>query len=148
MARLQTISGGVLGAGGTVALRQTMDTQDGQPNNFLGEPNSIQGRLSRPSVIYGLGGGLLSGALVYADRERYIDTPDMLDGVFEGLMYSGIPAGVASAVFPAEASQESSTSTQAVQQRISKSEFQDAGGEMKEEKGGTSDTSDMYAPAE
>lgn len=125
MATLQTAAGGVLGAGGTTALYKTMDMQDGEPNNLLGDPDSITGRLSRPSVLFGLGGGLFSAGMWYLDNERIVNTPDALDGLWQGMVYGGVPAGAAAALFPAEGEEEEAqTETQTM--TLSRKDFEDA----------------------
>lgn len=51
------IGGGITGVGGTVALREFADVQMGP---LLGTAGTTLGRISTPSVAYGLGTGLLA----------------------------------------------------------------------------------------
>lgn len=95
------VGGGVSGVGGVVALRETVDVLGGQQTTLVGEPGTTLGRLSRPSVAWGLGGGSLGALWWGLDAMTGVDMiPDLAAdfGLWWGL--TGIPAGLASALMP------------------------------------------------
>lgn len=95
---LPAIGGGGLGVAAPAALREFADVQDGQQFSLLGQPGSTIGRLTRPSVAWGLGMGSLTGLLWWADAG-----PSMLEDFYLAHTVTAIPAGAASAALPVEA---------------------------------------------
>jgi hypothetical protein len=92
-------TGGVLGAAGTFAVRETLDhDSNGNPRNLAGASSDTLGALTYPSVLYGLGGGALATGLWWMDANRYIDAPAMLDDVLPSFAVTGVPAGAVSAL--------------------------------------------------
>lgn len=81
--RVQQFAGGGAGLGGTLAIRQYMD-----------EPG--QGRLMQPSVLYGLGTGVLASAMWWAD----IDVPLIADEFWASHAMTALPSGMFMAAFP------------------------------------------------
>jgi len=89
MARLQQTAGGAFGLGGTLAARQ-----------FLDQPG--QNRFTQPSVLFGLGTGVLASALWYTG----LDTVTPLSDEFWGShAMSSIPTGMFFLAFPKQANQ-------------------------------------------
>jgi len=87
MARLQQFAGGAFGAGGTIALRETLD-----------EPG--QDTFKQPSTIFGVGTGLAAAGLWLGHEFGIVETP-VLDQDFwgahaitatpTGLLFSRLP---------------------------------------------------------
>lgn len=97
---LPIVGGGGVGVAAPAALREFADVQNGQPFSIIGDdPTSVVGRLSRPSVAYGLVGGTLSGLLWMADVG-----PSALQEFYIGHTLTALPAGAASAALPVEGS--------------------------------------------
>jgi len=90
MARLQQYAGGAFGAGGTISARQFLD-------------EAGQNRLTQPSVLFGLGTGVLAGALWFTD----VETPVFRDEFWASHAMTAIPTGAFYAAFP----KKSGTST-------------------------------------
>lgn len=88
MAQLQRFVGGGTGLGGSLASRQ-----------FFDEPG--QNRFLQPSVIYGLGTGVLAGTLWWTD----IDTPVIEDDFWASHALTAIPTGAFFAAFPKRSNQ-------------------------------------------
>lgn len=86
MATLKTVAGGGLGAGGTVLARTQLD-----------DPS--RDRYTQPSVLYGLGTGLLASGLFMADNVGVLDAPLGSD-FWASHAITATPAGVFSAAFP------------------------------------------------
>lgn len=106
------IGGGVVGVGAPVALREFADVQNGKEVSLLGdEPDSPLSRATRPSVIWGVGAGMLSGLLWALDVG-----PSSFRDFYLTHTLTGIPTGVASALLPKTAA-ETSGSSQATPQR-------------------------------
>lgn len=102
MAMLQPAAGGVLGVGGTVALREMFD-QDG---GLMGDQGTLLDRVTRPSVIYGVGSGAVAGALWYLDDSRMMNTTlgPIDNSLYATYSLTGVSSGAASALFPVDAS--------------------------------------------
>lgn len=96
---LPTVGGGAVGVAAPAALREFADLQDGQPFSLVGDPSSAVGRLTRPSVAYGLGMGALSGLLYLGGIG-----PDTLEEFYLAHSLTALPAGAVSAALPKEAS--------------------------------------------
>jgi len=92
------LGGAGVGVGAPVALREFADVQDGQEMSLLGSPGSLEARLTRPSVLWGLGAGTVTGALWFMDVG-----PSWLQEFALGHALSGVPAGAVSAAFPVSA---------------------------------------------
>ena len=142
MATLEQLSGGVLGVGGTVALREFADIENGQERHFMGAPGSVEARLTTPSAAFGLGSGALAGALWYADKNRIADTTPF--GVDRSLWASwavtALASGVTTAIFPKHGSGSTGgASSQSVSSSMAPADTAPAGG--------GSDSSGDYAPA-
>lgn len=84
MATLEKAAGGVAGGGGTVALRQ-----------FLDKPTNTWWK--QPSVMYGLGTGLLGAGVWWAGNNRMINVPMSASDFFGGHAATALPAGLISA---------------------------------------------------
>lgn len=95
---VQRAAGGGAGLGGTLAARQ-----------FLDEPG--QTRLRQPSVLFGLGTGLLGAALWYTD----IDTPVVDDDFWISHAMTSVPTAAFFAAFP---KQSGKTTVQQVQEAL------------------------------
>lgn len=89
MARLQQFAGGALGAGGTIAVRET-----------LGAPD--YGRWRQPSVLFGLGTGALATGLWYTNRSGRFETPVVGEDFWGAHALTSVPAGLLYAALPAE----------------------------------------------
>lgn len=138
MARLESYAGGVTGVGGTVALRQTMDKKGG----LLGDPGSLLDRLTRPSVIYGVGTGALAGGLYWMDENRRADTtPFGIDNTFWGThALTGVTSGTVSALLPATVSPDGTnggTQTVTRDRTMTRKDQKPAGGSEPEDAGGS-----------
>jgi hypothetical protein len=79
----QRVAGGAFGAGGTLGARQILD-----------EPG--QNRYTQPSVLFGLGTGVLAGALWYTD----VETPVVTDDFWASHAMTALPSGALSLLFP------------------------------------------------
>jgi hypothetical protein len=89
MARLQQFAGGAFGAGGTIALRETLDTPG-------------QSAFRQPSTIFGLGTGLAAAGLYLGHRVGAVDTP-VLDQDFWGAhALTALPTGLLFSQVPKE----------------------------------------------
>jgi len=148
MATLESIGGGITGTGGTVALRETLDKNGG----LLGQAGSIEERVTRPSVLYGAGTGLVAAGLWYLDDTRRMNTtPFGIDNMFWAThALSGIASGVASAIFPADTQTgggggNGSTQTRARRPGTPQARLEPAGGSEPEDAGGSGDG--RYDPA-
>ena len=96
MARLQQFAGGAFGAGGTIALRETLDTPG-------------QSALRQPSTIFGLGTGLAAAGLYVGNRFGLVDTP-VLDQDFWGAhALTALPTGL---LFSQVPKQQGATTTE------------------------------------
>lgn len=144
MARLESYAGGATGLGGTVALRQTMDSKGG----LLGEPGTTLDRATRPSVVYGVGSGLLSAALWWLDEKGTDTTPGGIDNAFWAThSLTALPSGAVSALLPVSAqSGDGSTQTVTRKSSMSRRDQQPAGGSAPRDAGGNSNSD--YNPAE
>lgn len=100
------IGGGVVGVGVPVTLRETLDMQDGQPFALVGEPGSIEHRLTRPSVAYGLGAGSLTGLLWMMGVG-----PRALEDFYLAHTLTAVSAGTISALMPKGGGNGGSTAT-------------------------------------
>lgn len=124
MARLEAATGGTLGIGGTVAVREIYDHNGG----LYGAAGSIMDRLTRPSVVFGVGSGLVASGLWYLDDQNIMDTTPFgvsndLWGVY-GL--TATASGAGSALVPASTSSSSaSTSTATAEMTNSANAYQD-----------------------
>lgn len=92
MARIQELGGAATGIGGTVALRQIADTPDGS-------------RYRQPSVLYGLGTGLLASGMYFADQFGFVNTPMVDSSLFATHAMTATPSGMFSAAFPKRSDQ-------------------------------------------
>lgn len=86
------IGGGMVGVGAPVALREFVDVQQGPLVTGQGD---LVARATTPSVLYGLGGGALSGLLWWAGVG-----PNWLEDLYLAHTVTAIPTGIASAVLP------------------------------------------------
>jgi hypothetical protein len=106
MAYAVTAGGMTAGAGGALAVRRTLDTTGDddavQARNLLGAPDSLLGRLTRPSVLYGLGGGGLAAAAIALDRRRRIRLNGTHQDVLTGFALGALPVGLGSFLMPSE----------------------------------------------
>lgn len=139
MATLEPVAGGTVGVGATVALRETVDERGG----MLGKPGSLLDRLTRPSVLAGVGGGVITGALWYLDNERiYNTTPFGVDRSFWGThALTAISSGAASALYPKPASSGSGgTQTKTQTRTLSPTNTEPAGGSQPADAGGSGDS--------
>lgn len=91
------IGGGAVGVGAPAVLREFADVQNNQPFSLIGDPGSMLHRISRPSVVWGLGVGGVSGALYMVSAG-----PEALEDFYLAHALTSIPTGVLSAIFPAE----------------------------------------------
>lgn len=96
---LPMIGGAGVGVGAPATLREFVDVQDGQPFSIVGEPGSTLGRLSRPSVAWGLGAGTATGLLWWLT-----DDMNPLNDFLFAHTVAAIPTGAASAALPKEGS--------------------------------------------
>lgn len=104
---LPTVGGGAIGVGATAAIREFADVQDGQPFSLVGDdPTSTIGRLTRPSVAYGLGAGALSGILYLGGLG-----PNSLEDFYLAHTLTALPSGAISAALPKEATDGGSTAS-------------------------------------
>lgn len=125
MPNLEPIAGGATGVGGTVLVRETQDQKGG----LYGSAGSLTERMTRPSVLYGVGTGSIAGLLYYLDSERIMDTTPLgIDNSFWGThALTAIPAGLVSAFFPVSGgSSNGTTQTRSATRRVDTKS--DAGG--------------------
>lgn len=98
------VTGFATGVGVPLVLRNTLDLRDDNtPRNLLGDPDTILGRVSRPSSAAGIGGGALAGAAWWANDVMGMDV--LSERVSRFMFWSaasGITAGVGSALLPKE----------------------------------------------
>lgn len=92
---LPLISGGGVAAGAVAGLREFADVQGGQAFSLIGEPDTVWGRVTRPSVAYGLGAGTLTGLLFALDAGG-----DALQDFYLAHTAVALPAGAISAGLP------------------------------------------------
>lgn len=128
------VTGGVVGVGAPVALREFADVRDGQAVSLIGEPGTTVGDLTRPSVAWGLGAGGLTGVLWLMD----IGGPPFRDFYLAHAL-TGIPTGVAFLLLPREASGGGNGGGESLSQRAvqesrpsSNGEFSPTDGESQE----------------
>jgi|APHM01.1.fsa_nt_gi hypothetical protein len=93
MAEATQFAGGATGLGGTVAARQFLDTPG-------------RNRFVQPSALYGVGTGLLAGALWFTGADSITGLPDSFWGSHA---ITSIPAGVFSVIFPTRAGQSTAS---------------------------------------
>jgi len=89
MAQLQRFGGGAFGAGGTIAIRETLD-----------EPSDS--RWTQPSVLFGLGTGALATGLWYTNKTRRFETPVLGEEFWGAHALTSIPSGLLYAALPPE----------------------------------------------
>lgn len=99
MANLQRYGGGAAGVAAPVAARQ-----------FLDEPG--QSRLTQPSVLAGVGTGVLAGGLYLTDA---VDVPVVGDDFLAAHAITSTPLGLFYAAFP---KRRGTTAVQQVKERI------------------------------
>lgn len=95
---LPTVGGAGFGVAAPATLREFADVQNGQPFSLVGQPDTVVGRLTRPSVAWGLGVGTITGLLWGLGAG-----PSMLQDVYLAHTLTAIPTAAASAAFPVEA---------------------------------------------
>lgn len=95
---LPSIGGGAVGIAAPATLREFADVQDGQEFTLLGDPGTTVGRLTRPSVAWGLGAGALTGVLYWMGAG-----PSALEDFYLAHTVTAIPTGLVSAALPREA---------------------------------------------
>lgn len=141
---LPLVGGGAVGVGGPATLREFADIQDGQPFSLIGDPGTTVGRLTRPSVAYGLGAGALTGVLYLGGLG-----PGALEDFYLAHTLTALPAGAASAALPKEAQNGGGGggggNTQAASQRMVRERRQvraDGQGEFGPSGGQSADTRD------
>lgn len=86
------IAGGMVGVGAPVTLREFADEEVGP---LLTGRGDLAARLTRPSVLWGLGAGTVTGVLWWMGVG-----PDMLEDFYLAHTLTGIPTGIASAAVP------------------------------------------------
>jgi hypothetical protein len=136
MVNLEPIVGGSVGVGTTVALREMLDEEGG----LVGNPGTVLDRLTRPSVLAGLGGGILTGALWYLDNEGIMETtPFGVDNMFWAThSVTATSSGAASALFPKAAiTPNDDTKTSASKRTVTPTDSTPAGGSEPEDAGGS-----------
>lgn len=134
---MTTIGGGVVGVGAPALLRETADVQNGQAFSLIGDPGSTLARVSRPSVVWGLGVGGLTGALWVADVG-----PSWLHDFYMAHAITAIPTGAVSALLPKQAGASTAAASSRSQRALRESrpgsspsgngEFGPAGGRSQE----------------
>mgnify|MGYP000102451346 CR=1 FL=1 len=102
MARLQQFAGGAFGAGGTIAIRET-----------LGGPDYTRWR--QPSVLFGLGTGALATGLWYTNKSGRFETPVLGEDFWGAHALTSVPAGLLYAALPAE---PGSTTVEQIAERL------------------------------
>lgn len=122
---LPAVGGGAVGIGGVAGLREFADLQNGQPFSLVGEPGSTVGRLTRPSVAFGLGAGALTGLLYLGGLG-----PNALEDFYLGHTLTAIPSGAVSAALPKEATSTSNGSTAAARRQRAMADTNRSNGEF------------------
>lgn len=89
------IAGGMVGVGAPVALREFADVEVGPLVTGQGD---IAARLTRPSVLWGLGVGSVTGLLWWMDAG-----PSMLEDFYLAHTITGVTTGIVSAAVPKQA---------------------------------------------
>lgn len=116
------IAGGMVGVGVPVALREFADVEVG---SLVTGQGPMVARLTRPSVVYGIGGGALTGLLWAMDVG-----PRMLEDFYLAHTITGVTTGVASAAIPKQAT-TTTTGTQPAAGRTGRQRATaDGGGEF------------------
>lgn len=96
------VGGGVAGGTTTAAVRERFDVKaDGTQRTLIGDPGTPLGTLGMPSVAWGLGTGLVSLGLWWADFSGMATTaPRDMEELWLGYGLGGVAAGTVSALLP------------------------------------------------
>lgn len=151
------VGGGIAGGTTTAAVRERFDVKaDGSPRTLFGDPGTPLGTLGMPSVAWGLGTGLASLGLWWADFSGMATTaPRDMEELWLGYGLGGVAAGTVSALMPKAGAStaisgfmpgQGQTRTQAGQRTLRQPSTQassDGGGG-----GGGGDTISEFAPAQ
>lgn len=90
------IGGSAVGIGLPVALRETVDVDGGEPVSLIGDPNSLVGKWTRPSVAWGVGVGGLTGLLWWLN----MGGDEALQDFYFAHTVTAVPTGLGSLLFP------------------------------------------------
>lgn len=99
------VGGGVMAGGTTAAIRERLDVaDDGSQRTLVGDPGTVLGTATMPSVAWGVGTGVVSLGLWWADVSGMMTTAPMdLEELWLGYGLGGVAAGTASAALPKQA---------------------------------------------